>query len=200
MAICRKMTWLRSPPLPESFVLLMAAVQENFVSQATAARFRSQAVKVWILSTAVVLFWVLVILAAPLAKANGYTNLADPLYKFFGYICHQIPSRSFFIEGEKFGVCSRCFGVYFGLLVGFLIYPAWRRIDDIEPLRRFWLFLSLVPIGIDWSLGVFGIWENTFTTRSITGLILGVACATFIMPALVEITRNLSRPFRPVSI
>jgi uncharacterized membrane protein len=73
-----------------------------------------------------------------------------------------------------------------------LINPLWRRIDETEPIARIWLFLSLVPIGIDWSLGVFGIWENTFTSRFLTGLILGVACATFIVPAIVEITRNFT--------
>jgi Predicted membrane protein len=91
---------------------------------------------------------------------------------------------------KKFGVCSRCFGIYFGLFFGFVIYPLWRRIDEIEPISRIWLFLSLIPIGVDWSLTIFGIWENTFTSRFITGLILGVACATFIVPATVEITRN----------
>jgi len=171
----------------------MARAAENYVPQVIAGRLRSQALKVWIVSSAFVLFWILLILAAPVAKANGYSQISTPLYSFFSYICHQMPSRSFFVEGEKFGVCSRCFGVYLGLLLGFLVYPLWRTIDEIEPLPRFWLFLSLVPIGIDWSLGVFGIWENTFTTRLITGLILGLACATFMMPALVEITRNLTR-------
>jgi len=171
----------------------MARAAENYVPQVIAGRLRSQALKVWIVSSAFVLFWILLILAAPVAKANGYSQISAPLYSFFSYICHQMPSRSFFVEGEKFGVCSRCFGVYLGLLLGFLLYPLWRAIDEIEPLPRFWLFLSLVPIGIDWSLGVFGIWENTFTTRLITGLILGLACATFMMPALVEITRNLTR-------
>jgi uncharacterized membrane protein len=171
----------------------MARAAENYVPQVIAGRLRSQALKVWIVSSAFVLFWILLILAAPVAKANGYSQISTPLYSFFSYICHQMPSRSFFVEGEKFGVCSRCFGVYLGLLLGFLLYPLWRAIDEIEPLPRFWLFLSLVPIGIDWSLGVFGIWENTFTTRLITGLILGLACATFMMPALVEITRNLTR-------
>src|SRR5690348_7013342 len=107
-------------------------------------------------------------------------------------MCHQMSDRSFHIEGEKFGVCSRCFGVYFGLFFGLVIYPLWRRVDEVEPISRIWLFLSLVPIGIDWALGVFGIWANTFTSRFFTGLILGVACATFIVPAAVEITRNFT--------
>jgi uncharacterized membrane protein len=153
---------------------------------------RSQAIRVWLIGCSVTLFWVLLILAVPIAKANGLTGISSPLYSFFSFICHQIPARSFHLEGEQFGVCSRCFGVYFGLLFGFLIYPLWRRIDETEPIARIWLFLSLVPVGIDWSLGVFGIWENTFTSRFLTGLILGVACATFIVPAIVEITRNFT--------
>jgi uncharacterized membrane protein len=103
-----------------------------------------------------------------------------------------MPERSFHIAGHQFAVCSRCFGVYFGLVAGFLVYPLWRRVDNTEPPARFWLFLSLVPIGIDWSLGVFGIWENTHFSRFLTGLLLGVACATFIIPALVEIRQNMA--------
>jgi len=49
-----------------------------------------------------------------------------------------------------------------------------------------------VPMAVDWSLGVFGIWENTHLSRFMTGLILGAACATFIVPALVEIKRNMT--------
>ena len=170
----------------------MTDPSENYVPQEITSRYRRQAIRVWTIGLFVVMVWVLLILAAPLAKANGYTAVSIPLYHFFSFICHQISSRSFHIEGEQFGVCSRCFGVYFGLLFGFAIYPLWRRIDDIEPLPRFWLFLSLVPISVDWSLTIFGIWENTHLSRFITGLILGFACSTFIVPAIVEIKRNFT--------
>lgn len=153
---------------------------------------RKQAIRVWVIGVAVVLIWVLMILAAPMAKANGFVAFSSPLYHFFSFICHQIPERSFFVYGEQFGVCSRCFGVYFGLLAGFAVFPLWRQINEIEPLPRFWLFLSLVPMSIDASLTILGIWENTHLSRFITGLVLGLACATFIVPALVEITRNLT--------
>ena len=177
----------------------MPALIENYTQQALLAAIKRQAWKVWSIGLIVVFAWVAAILLAPLAKANGLTSISAPLYHFFGYICHQLPTRSFFIEGEPFGVCSRCFGVYFGLLVGFVVYPLWRSIEEIDPLPRFWLFLSLIPISVDWSLTIFGIWENTFFTRFVTGLILGFACSTFIVPALVEITRNLTSHRRPAS-
>lgn len=170
----------------------MAESAENYVPQHVAVMMRKQAVRVWLAGTAVAFGWVSLILIAPLAKSSGFAGLSSPLYRFFSFICHQIPERSFHIHDEQFGVCSRCFGVYLGLFLGFAIYPVWRRIDDVEPLPRFWLFLSMIPICIDWSLTIFGIWENTHLSRVITGLILGLACATYIVPALIEITRNLT--------
>lgn len=170
----------------------MTEPAENYIPQNIAVIMRSQAIRVWLIGFAVVFVFVALIVAAPVAKANGMTSVSTPLYHFFSYMCHQIDGRSFHVAGEPFGVCSRCFGVYFGLLVGFAIYPLWRRIDEIEPLPRFWLFLSLIPISIDWSLTAFGIWENTHLSRFVTGLVLGVACSTFIVPAIVEITRNMS--------
>jgi uncharacterized membrane protein len=156
------------------------------------AVMKRRAWRAWTAGLAFVIFWVLLILTPPIAKANGFSSLSTPLYHFFGYLCHQIPGRSFFIEGEQFGVCSRCFGVYLGLVVGFLVYPLWRSVGELEPLPKFWLFLSLVPISIDWSLTIFHIWENTHLSRFLTGLILGIACATYIVPAIVEIARNIA--------
>lgn len=170
----------------------MSQTADTYVSQQMMHLQRRQGLRVWGVGTLVVLFWTLLIVAAPAAKSAGASSVADPLYGLFNFICHRIPERSFFIAGEQFGVCSRCFGVYFGLFVGFAIYPLWRRIEETEPLARFWLFLSMVPIGIDWSLTVFGIWENTQPSRFSTGLILGTACATYLVPAAVEIVRNIT--------
>lgn len=171
----------------------MAESAEQYLSIHAVAKFKRQAIIVWLVGLSVVGIWVAAIIVAPLARFNGFSALSSTLYGFFSLICHQISERSFHVAGEPFGVCSRCFGVYFGLLFGYAIYPLWRNIDDIEPLPRIWLFLSLIPITIDWSLTIFGFWENTQVSRFVTGLILGLACATFIVPAVVEISRNLSR-------
>ena len=164
----------------------------NYVSFDTARSMRKQAIRVWTIGLVVVFAWVLLIVCLPVVKANGLIAISSPLYHFFSFICHQIPERSFHIAGEQFAVCSRCFGVYFGLLFGFAIYPLWRSVEEIEPLRRFWLFASLIPMSVDWALTFFGIWENTQLSRFLTGSIVGVACSTFFVPALVEITRNFT--------
>jgi uncharacterized membrane protein len=171
----------------------VALPPEEYISIERAAFFRRQAWRVWAVTLAFTAIWVLLIVIPAIAKSYGSDGSADPLYRFFGYICHQIDSRSFHLREEKLGVCSRCFGVYFGLFAGTAVYPIWRSVANIEAPARIWLFLSLVPITIDWSLTFFDIWENTQASRFATGLVLGIACATFIVPAVVEIRRNLTR-------
>lgn len=166
---------------------------ENYVSQDAAGQIRRRAFFVWSAFALLAAVWVFLIALAPLAEAVELPGVADPLYKFFGYLCHQMAERSFQIGGHAFAVCSRCFGIYCGLLLGFVIYPLLRPIGEVQPLPKFWLFLAMIPMAIDWSAGFFEVWANTHWSRFATGLILGAACAVFIIPALIEISTNLSR-------
>lgn len=153
---------------------------------------RRGAIFVWSVSVLIAAIWVFLILLAPFAEANNLKSVSNSVYNFFGFLCHQDPARSFHLANQAFAVCSRCFGVYFGLLLGFILYPFLRHFNETNPLPRFWLFLALIPMAIDWSLGFFEIWENTHFSRFLTGLIVGAACAVFIVPALVEIVQLLS--------
>ena len=142
----------------------------------------------WLLTAAVTLFVVSLIVVAPLAAAGNHDNLAGPLYHSFGLLCHQIPERSFFIAGEKFAVCSRCTGVYFGFLAMLLVYPKLKSLRRTDLPSRKWLIASAVPLVIDFGLTFLGIWENTHATRFMTGLALGAAVVFFVMPGIVELS------------
>jgi uncharacterized membrane protein len=170
---------------------------KSYVSQTANENERRGAYFVWSVSCFVTFVWIFLILLAALAEANNFPSLSRTLYKFFSFVCHQIPSRSFHLENHAFGVCARCFGVYFGLLGGLLAYPFFRSVASIEePFPRFWLFLAMLPMAIDWSLGFSGIWDNTHWSRFLTGAILGAVCAVFIVPALVEISQLAARKMK----
>jgi uncharacterized membrane protein len=164
---------------------------ENYTPQTAVAQMRRRAFFIWSMAAFLVFVWVFLIVLAPLAEANNSPGVSSSLYKFFSFLCHQNSLRSLAFGEHAFAVCSRCFGIYFGLLGGFLIYPFLRRIEETESFPRFWLFAAMIPVAIDWLLGVFGIWENTHSSRFLTGAILGAACGIFIVPALVEIFRLL---------
>jgi uncharacterized membrane protein len=166
---------------------------ENYVPQISVENLRRKAFFVWGTFAFLIAFWVFLIVIAPIAEANDLTGVSTPIYKFCSFICHQIPARSYFIENQPFAVCARCLGIYFGLFLGFVLYPFLRPIEKTEALPHFWLFLAMIPMALDWSLGFFEIWENTHLSRFLTGLIMGAACAVFIVPALVEIFRLLPK-------
>lgn len=165
----------------------MSRTVTNYTPQKIIEKQKRWAFSAWGVVLFIALVWIFFIISAPVAKAYGFLNFANPIYKFFSYLCHQMPERSFYFDGNPLAVCARCFGFYAGFLLGIVIYPFLRQLRDTEPLPRFWLFAAMIPMGIDWSLTFFGIWENTYLTRAISGAILGLACAFFIIPALVEI-------------
>jgi uncharacterized membrane protein len=143
---------------------------------------------VWSVVVGVALAWVGLILAAPLALARGHNLLALVIYRAFGYLCHQIPERSFYIEGHQLAVCARCAGLYAGFALGALIYPLARSLRQLETPRRRWLLVAVVPTLIDGALGLSGIWENTHLSRSLTGALLGAVCAFYVVPGLVDVS------------
>jgi uncharacterized membrane protein len=170
----------------------MAELIENYIPQKLIEEFKKQAKFVWLVTCVVATIWLALIIVAPIFEASGIKSISEPLYSFYSWICHQIDSRSFHYHEEKFAVCARCFGVYAGFWLGLLIYPIFRKLENTEPFSRIWLFLAMIPMGIDFSLTFFEIWENTHLSRSVTGGILGIACAIFMIPALVEIAQFLT--------
>jgi uncharacterized membrane protein len=142
----------------------------------------------WLIVTVGTLFVVSLILAAPLLAADGHTTAAQNIYHSFSFVCHQIPERSFFINGHKLAVCSRCTGIYFGAMLMLLLYPLVRSLRLVHTPPRKWLIAAAIPLVIDFLLTFLGIWENTHTTRFVTGFILSSVVVFYVMPGVVELS------------
>jgi uncharacterized membrane protein len=143
----------------------------------------------WLAVAAFSLLLIGMIVGAPLAEAGGHGAVAFTIYETFSHLCHQIPERSFFIAGHKFAVCARCTGLYAGFTVATLAYPLVRSLQRTDTPARKWLFVAAAPMAIDFSLGFFGIWENTHASRFVTGALLGSVAVFYIMPGLIELSR-----------
>lgn len=152
----------------------------------------------WAISAVAATLFVSLIVVAPLAAASGHTGIAAAIYRGFGTICHQLPERSFFIDDHKLAVCSRCTGLYTGFLFTLLVYPLVRSLRRTTTPARKWLFLAALPLAVDFSLTFFGIWENTHTSRLLTGLLLGSVSVFYVMPAIMDLSlRALQNRIRP---
>jgi uncharacterized membrane protein len=142
----------------------------------------------WLISAATVSFLVALIFVAPVAAAGGHNEWAEVIYQAFGIVCHQRPDRSYFIEGHKLAVCARCTGLYAGFAVTLLLYPLIRSLKIATNPPRIFLILAAVPLGIDFSLTFFGIWENTHTSRLLTGALLGSVAVFYVMPGIIDLS------------
>ncbi|HYY58680.1 MAG TPA: DUF2085 domain-containing protein [Pyrinomonadaceae bacterium] len=172
----------------------MFAPANSYVPQYAAAAAASRgALAVWAMVAGAALCLVGLIVGAPLLLAHGHASAATTIYEIFGKVCHQLPERSFQVEGHQFAVCSRCTGLYAGFALSVLLYPLSRSLKRIDTPRRLWLLLATVPLLVDWSLGFFDIWANTHLSRFLTGGLFGAVAAIYVVPGLIDLGLSVWR-------
>lgn len=157
------------------------------------------AIAVWAGTCLIALAILGLIVGAPLAQASGHPAIASSIYKTFSFVCHQIPDRSFHLAGHQFAVCSRCTGLYAGFAVAALVYPLARSLQRTDTPSRLWLILATLPLIIDFSLGYFSIWENTYLSRFLTGALLSSVAVFYIMPGLIDLSSAIVHRFSRAS-
>jgi uncharacterized membrane protein len=129
--------------------------------------------------------WLGAIVAAPYLLANEHLTSSLILYQCFSAICHQLPERSFHFQGYPLAVCSRCTAIYGGFVVGLLFYPLLRKIRNGRFPARWWLVAAAIPTILDFIAGYTNLSANTFSSRTLTGLIFGSVAAFFILPGII---------------
>jgi uncharacterized membrane protein len=150
-------------------------------------------VVVWLALASFSLGIVALIVAAPIAASQGHTAFAAAIYNTFSYLCHQIPERSFQLAGRQFAVCSRCSGLYAGFAFATLGYPLVRSLKRTDAPRIIWLLLATLPLGVDFALGYFSIWQNNHFTRFTTGALLGAVAAVYVVAGLIDLSGKIWR-------
>ncbi|MCP9493805.1 MAG: DUF2085 domain-containing protein [Pyrinomonadaceae bacterium MAG19_C2-C3] len=157
-----------------------------------ASQVKRQALVAWAVTLCGAVFFIALIVGAPLAAREGQPLLARVLYGSLHLVCHQIPERSFQVGAHPLAVCTRCFGVYTGFACLTLLYPLMRSLtrDDAPP--RSLIIIALLPMCIDWTLGVTGLWTNTAWSRFATGAFLGACAAFYVIPGLVDCSMKLN--------
>jgi len=146
----------------------------------------------------ITLFWCLLIFAAPALWYSGgvFAKTSSFIYYVFSTTCHQLDSRSFHIFGFKLGVCSRCTSIYIAFLLGTIIYPFFRKIDDVKLPSIWYLLIATGLLLADSSLEIFNFQDNTFLTRSVTGFILGFVLPFYLIPGFINFVQEVVSFFK----
>lgn len=128
------------------------------------------------------------------AMGGGLFSQDSPWYlqwqhQMFYNLCHQIPERSFWFNGQPMAVCSRCIGIYAGFLGGWILLPVLSRTDlgDMKSVKKGILFVLLLNI-FDIVGSVLGFWENTLVSRLALGILLGSSTALIFLGDFFNIT------------
>jgi len=104
---------------------------------------------------------------------------------FFSLICHQLPSKTFSLNGQLMPLCSRCTGIYTGFLVAliFQLILGGKRKDKFPFLGISLLsivFILLMPSQVVGSQVISWLDNNHF--RFLTGLLFGSSISIFLFP------------------
>lgn len=97
--------------------------------------------------------------------------------KLFYGICHQIPQRSFKVNDMPMAVNSRCFGIFCGLFSGWVMIPFRKKRTSEKDWVLWVLALAVILQIIDYTGNLLHWWENTNTSRVVTGGFLGIAAS-----------------------
>jgi uncharacterized membrane protein len=93
----------------------------------------------------------------------------------FSGICHQLPGRTYSYDGLFMAVNTRCFGIFAGLLAGWILLPLIKKFT----VGNRWAILLLLAATIlqiaDYLGNMIELWSNTNHSRAIIGGVLGVA-------------------------
>ena len=97
------------------------------------------------------------------------------------------------VSGYKIPVCARDVGIYGALLLGGLIYPFVKKMDNRHVYPAIFLILAILPLGLDGTiqlLSEFGflpfVYESTNLVRLLTGSLAGFVSAFYAIPILMN--------------
>ena len=101
-------------------------------------------------------------------------------------ICHQLPERSFFLDGQQLPVCARCTGLYVSGAAGLAgwwavkLLRGWRRQSVAPRSALVLLIIVAIPTVVSYLTGVLGVWDGSNLTRAVLAVPLGVAAGAMV--------------------
>jgi uncharacterized membrane protein len=119
---------------------------------------------------------------APLLHAGGMAGPADAIVRAYSLVCHQLPSRSYFVAGWQMAYCERDTAIYASMALSGLAWARFRR--RLPPLHWSLCLLLALPMAADGFSQLFGLRESTWQLRTLTGALFGLACVWFAFPLL----------------
>lgn len=140
---------------------------------------------------------------APIMKHFGLDGPSNFLYTIFGFLCHQMYTRSMHLFDYQVAVCTRDEFMYLAMGISAIV----TYLKPIKAMKWWVAILFLIPAGLDggmqfigsilkviYSASLSGIplllsqYQSINLLRALTGGLLGCGVGYFIFPLLKEAT------------
>jgi uncharacterized membrane protein len=108
---------------------------------------------------------------------QGYPA-GEGIYSLFSSICHQYPTRCFWIFDRPWALCARCSSAYLGIAIAAIL----SRLKYSFPKRALFGVSLICVAAFDPMLQLFGFYESNNLFRLITGLAGGYGAFMLIYP------------------
>ena len=117
-------------------------------------------------------------LSGPIVQSSFGYPAGENVYSSLSPICHQYPTRSFWVMNRPLALCSRCFGGYLGLGLGLLLVNTKMKYRKSLMLG----VLLLIPGVLDGLIQLRTQYESINFIRFTTGLSGGLGIFLLIFP------------------
>lgn len=115
---------------------------------------------------------------APIIQHFAGYPAGENIYSLFSPICHEYPTRCFWIFDRPWALCARCSSAYVGIALSALLLR-----PKLSFLKRAGLGGSFIVLAaIDPILQLFGFYESTNIARLLTGLLGGAGVFLMLYP------------------
>lgn len=117
----------------------------------------------------------------------GMNPLAAAVYWAGDANCHQLASRSYFLNGNQMPFCARDLGLFAGLVLGMAV----ALFTQVRP-RLYLVALGFVPMALDGGWQLLTDYESNNAVRLLTGILAGVSAAMLIHLLALSYKQSLS--------
>ncbi|MBM4176833.1 MAG: DUF2085 domain-containing protein [Ignavibacteria bacterium] len=130
----------------------------------------------------------------PMISPNEIISQLSAKY-LYGLTCHQISDRCFGFDGISMLICSRCFGIYTGLIAGILLFSVSKIRSRFDGLmfssQLIILILFAAPFCFDIILSKSAMYNSGNAIRFVTGFFLTIPFSFFIKSSLTNLSKEI---------
>ena len=136
---------------------------------------------------------------SPYFETNLMVNEYQLTNSILGKICHQYPSRCFYLFGSNMGLCARCFLVYSTIFIFFILSVFFDMRASLKSKSIIALSLC-IPLLLDGITQYYGLRESNNFLRLFTGFLAGIGFSIIFIPTyIVGVVNVTERIFKFVT-